>query len=445
MKFIRKILTVILIILIANFPVVLILVRAKLIFPMILVGGGFYFIYSIFPGRISGVVSKQMSIPIQILYGGCELVSVAVVCSVVSIAINVWAFFYVAMELTFFNVLFGIGVLALMIMQGMTRIIVFSKQVSVMKKILILFLCWVPIVNIIFVRQMCKKARLECEVETHIRTLDAAREENQICRTKYPVFMVHGIFFRDWQYFNYWGRVPVELVRNGAVVHYGNQQSSLSVLESAQELSEQIRQIVNDTGCEKVNIIAHSKGGLDSRYAISCLGCAPFVASLTTINTPHMGCVWVDHVLTKVPKAILKHVEKRYNQVFQKLGDKQPDFLGGIRDLTVESATLFNQNVPNKEGILYQSVMSQMRKPGSGKFPLNMSYRVIRKVQGSANDGLVPVESARWGRDLGILRASGKRGISHGDMIDLNRENIPGFNVREFYVSVIAGLKQNGL
>ena len=441
----RKILTVIGIIWIANFPVVLMLTKARMFIPMLVIGGMFYLMYCILPGRISGVVLRQMSIPMQILYGGCELISTAVICSVISFGINIRLFFFAPIELFFLNIIFGMIALVLLIVQGMTRIIIFSKQVSLMKKILILLFWYVPIFNLILTYQICKKARLECEIETHIRILDETRAENQICRTKYPVLMVHGIFFRDWQYFNYWGRIPAELIRNGAVVHYGNQQSSLSVVESARELSEQIKQIVRDTGCEKVNIIAHSKGGLDSRYAISCLECAPFVASLTTINTPHMGCAWVDHVLVKIPKAVLKYAEKRYNQAFKKLGDKQPDFLGGLRDLTVESVAQFNQNVPDCEGILYQSTMSQMSKARSGKFPLNMGYRLIRKIQGSANDGLVPVEAARWGNDLGVLRASAIRGISHGDMIDLNRENIPGFDVREFYVSVIAGLKDRDL
>ena len=37
-----------------------------------------------------------------------------------------------------------------------------------------------------------------------------------------------------------------------------------------------------------------------------------------------------------------------------------------------------------------------------------------------------------------------RRGISHGDMIDLNRENIPGFDVREWYVQLVQQLKQKG-
>ena len=39
----------------------------------------------------------------------------------------------------------------------------------------------------------------------------------------------------------------------------------------------------------KVNIIAHSMGGLDARYAIAKLGLADRVASLVTIGTPHLG------------------------------------------------------------------------------------------------------------------------------------------------------------
>ncbi|MCQ5134484.1 esterase/lipase family protein, partial [Coprococcus eutactus] len=71
---------------------------------------------------------------------------------------------------------------------------------------------------------------------------------------------------------------------------YCNHQSAASVAESGHYIADRIKQIIQETGCGKVNLIAHSKGGLDSRYAISMLGMAPYVASLTTINTPHRGC-----------------------------------------------------------------------------------------------------------------------------------------------------------
>ena len=44
-----------------------------------------------------------------------------------------------------------------------------------------------------------------------------------------------------------------------------------------------------------------------------------------------------------------------------------------------------------------------------------------------------------------MLRNDGvKRGISHADMIDLNRENIKGMDVREFYVQLVSGLREKG-
>ena len=44
-----------------------------------------------------------------------------------------------------------------------------------------------------------------------------------------------------------------------------------------------------------------------------------------------------------------------------------------------------------------------------------------------------------------MLQAPGRKGISHGDMIDLYRKNIKGFDVREFYVQLVKGLKEEGL
>lgn len=125
------------------------------------------------------------------------------------------------------------------------------------------------------------------------------RKEQRICSTKYPILMVHGVFFRDFEHLNYWGRIPAELEANGAVICYGNHNSAAAVRDSAKELAERIHQIVIKTGCEKVNVIAHSKGGLDMRSAIALTDIAPYVASLTTINTPHRGCQFADYLLGK--------------------------------------------------------------------------------------------------------------------------------------------------
>ena len=75
---------------------------------------------------------------------------------------------------------------------------------------------------------------------------------------------------------------------------------------------------------------------------------------------------------------------------------------------------------------------------------MNFTYQLVNYFDGG-NDGLVGEKSFPWGANYQFLTVNGVRGISHGDMIDLNRENIDGFDVREFYVLLVADLKNRGL
>lgn len=306
---------------------------------------------------------------------------------------------------------------------------------------------WVPGLNFLILAGIYRAAKKEFLFEKARLELDCGRAENEICRTRYPILMVHGIFFRDWQYFNYWGRIPAALKKNGAVIYYGKQQSSRKIADSAQEVAEQIQRILKETGAEKVNIIAHSKGGLDSRYAISQLGMEPYVASLTTINTPHHGCEWVDDLLAKIPTGIAEWIGKCYEGIFHRLGDEKPEFLAGVRDLTAASAAEFNRQYPLSPNIVHHCVMSEMCSIKAAPFPLWLGYLCNRSKDRSArNDGLVPVESAKLeGVPFTMVKRTRRRGVSHGDMIDLMRENIEDFDVREFYVKLVEELKEKGL
>ncbi len=111
-------------------------------------------------------------------------------------------------------------------------------------------------------------------------------------------------------------------------------------------------------------------------------------------------------------------------------------------DLTAERCEIYNRITPDAPGVLYQSVGSRMRGWTSAPFPLNLTYFLVRRFD-RENDGLVGVDSMKWGA-LPLLTAPGRRGISHGDMIDLNRQNIRGFDVREFYVELVRELRERG-
>lgn len=306
----------------------------------------------------------------------------------------------------------------------------------------------IPVKNLITLSKIIKTTREEIIFESDFElkkiVLNNSRKEKELCKTKYPILLVHGVFFRDTKLFNYWGRIPKELSANGATIYYGNHQSALSIKDSAEELTERIKEIINESGCEKVNIIAHSKGGLDCRYAIAHTGAAEYIASLTTINTPHRGCEFADFLLKNISDEIQEKIAKTYNSAMKKLGDKSPDFLSAVNDLTSGTCQNLDKELTAPAEIYCQSIGSVMPKPTGGKFPLNYSYHLVKCFDGP-NDGLVGETSFKWSENYTLLTPEKARGISHGDMIDLNRENIDGFDVREFYVELVNDLKERGL
>lgn len=193
-----------------------------------------------------------------------------------------------------------------------------------------------------------------------------------------------------------------------------------------------------------MNIIAHSKGGLDARSAISIHGAAQYVASLTTINTPHRGCLFADYLLDGAPKTLKDTVSAAYNTTLSGLGEQDPDFMAAVTDLTTKSCSEFNKDCPDDPDVYYQSYGSVAPEASGNQFPLNLTHSLVQYYDGM-NDGLVAVDSMEWGDEFTLIQPEGGRGITHGDVIDLNRENIPGYDVREVYVNILKDLKERGL
>ena len=327
---------------------------------------------------------------------------------------------------------------------GIIRTYLFSTQLGIKLRLAGALCGMIPIVHLILLFIIIRTVDYEIELESSKEEINEKRKDQQICKTKYPLVMIHGVFFRDSRKFNYWGRIPAELTKNGAEIFYGNHESASSVRKSAEQLAARIKEVLKETGAEKVNIIAHSKGGLDSRYMISRCGMEDYVASLTTINTPHRGCEFAEYLLNeKVSEKTKEAVALTYNKTLSMLGDKDPDFIAAVTDLTKTACTNLNNYITDSEKVYYQSVGSILETNKGGQFPLNFSYHLVKRFDGP-NDGLVGINSFEWGSNFTLLKPKGKRGISHGDIIDLNRENIRGFDVREFYVKLVSDLKDKG-
>ena len=273
---------------------------------------------------------------------------------------------------------------------------------------------------------------------------DAAGE----CATKYPIVLVHGAGFRDTNAgINYWGRIPEYLEVRGAKICYGKTDGWGTVEENAVLLKARVEVVLAETGSEKVNIIAHSKGGLEARYMISSLGMEDKVASLTTISTPHGGSKVMDDILG-VPDFLLRAAALPTNLVRRIADDKNPDFYSGIQSLGRNYTKGFNAENPDRDGVYYQSFAGELWAPASDLL-LSWPAYWIKSVDGP-NDGMVTVESAKWTNFRGVLRGTGYRGVSHMDEVDFRREDLEiepllgATTVRGFYGAMVADLKQMG-
>ena len=333
---------------------------------------------------------------------------------------------------------------AVLFWNGILCVYCTSTQMGIKWRVIGALCGMIPILNLIVLTRIINVTSDEVEFEIEKESISTSPALSEICKTKYPLVLVHGVFFRDSRIFNYWGRIPRTLQLHGATIYYGEHQSALTVKESARELASRIKLIVDRSGCEKVNIIAHSKGGLDCRYAISEFGMAPYVASITTVNTPHRGCLFAERLMDSIPESVKNKVATVYNTTLTALGDENPDFLAAINDLTAEACQKRNELLTFPDGIFAQSIGSVMEHPHKGQFPLNLSYHYVKNFDGE-NDGLVGESSFAWGEKYTLLRSRGTRGISHGDVIDLNRENIRDFDVRAFYSEVVSDLRRRGL
>jgi len=265
---------------------------------------------------------------------------------------------------------------------------------------------------------------------------------------KYPILMVHGMGFRDHRHLNYWGRIPARLEEMGCRIYYGNQEGNGSIEENGEILAKRVREIIEETGVEKLNVIAHSKGGMDIRYAISTLGMGKWIASVTTMNTPHNGSETVDALL-KLPDFLIRIGCKCTDLWMRILGDRKPDTYGAVQSFTTSYAAKFNEKNPDMEGIYYQSYGFVMKNAFSDIF-LAWTYPVVYHFEGE-NDGLLAPRAVKWTNFQGVFRGNSNRGISHCDQVDMRRRRLTRkqgegvSDIVDVYVDAVRKLERLGL
>jgi triacylglycerol lipase len=172
----------------------------------------------------------------------------------------------------------------------------------------------------------------------------------------------------------------------------------------------------------RIHLVAHSMGGLDSRYCIHHFDPERRIASLVTIGTPHRGTPLANWVLEE-------------DGLFQWV--TRPWVRTAALDLTPESCQRFNDVIPDRTDVRYLSY--------AGVRPVTEMpswFRPWTRMLGDKageNDSQVPLSSAMWGEFKRTLRAD------HVELVGWNlgrleEQDQRPFDHLAFYQGVVAEL-----
>ncbi len=242
--------------------------------------------------------------------------------------------------------------------------------------------------------------------------------------TRYPVVLLHGLMGFDrigtaGMGQGYFRGIAESFQAQGITLYCPRLPAVCSVPERAECLAKYIRGL----SAQRVNLIAHSMGGLDARYAIAKQDLGGQVASLITIGTPHRGTILAnvkDHVIAKM----MRNLTNRLSTMFEAL-----DWL------TEDAMTEFNRAIPNPSRLLYASVVAQCSTTTDVNPLLRPTHAYLQRHRGP-NDGIVTLESQRWGEVLLEIEAD------HYAQIGWTTGN---FDAIELFASLMRTMASRGL
>jgi len=207
-----------------------------------------------------------------------------------------------------------------------------------------------------------------------------------IPKLRSPIVLVHGLLgFNKFEvagttFLDYFRGIPDIMIAAGNRVLIPTLSPTGSVADRATQLKAFL---VQHSPADPVHVIAHSLGGLDSRYMISCLDMGAQVLTLTTLGTPHRGTSFADWGISRFAR-IVKPALDVIGMPYQ-----------AFYDLTRTKCQAFNELVLDVPSVRYFSVGG--RHDGHLLQPeWLLSYGIVSKAEGD-NDGIVSLASATYG------------------------------------------------
>ena len=255
--------------------------------------------------------------------------------------------------------------------------------------------------------------------------------------TNYPIILAHGIFMKP-RLFRVFRYIQQGLNVAGYRVYIADTDGVGTTESNASMLSKQINEILQKENADKINIVAHSKGGLESIYMIEHLDMGKKVASLTTICTPFKGSA-VASFVNGLPGFLLSTFVFFTNAFYKILGDKNPDFRTAVKQLDMRDE-YDKENVLDSQGIYCQSYSSRMHKATSDPV-LSISYLISTHRERDVSDGMVSNKSARFAEYKGDCIDDS---VSHNEIVCYLTRRSKKEKVLRFYIKLCEELSEMG-
>jgi len=267
------------------------------------------------------------------------------------------------------------------------------------------------------------------------------------CDTKYPLVLAHGMgaSAEILGIIDYWWGIEDELADEGCDVYITSVNGMDSTINKAAHFKSQVLHILAISGASKVNIVGHSHGTIYTRYAVSNLGLGSKVATHTSIAGPHKGSKLADLIMFSFSDDVVNMLGSAIDWIYAYIfGDSNPNSIENGYDVCTDyMINTFNPNTPNVGGIYYQSWAAKA-KWGCPSVLMEIPWLIMLGLEGP-NDGLVSVESAKWGNFRGIEDAAWwSPGCDHLNIVGLMFGITPGFDAPGFYVDIAQELKDWG-
>jgi len=272
-----------------------------------------------------------------------------------------------------------------------------------------------------------------------------------------PIMLVHGFFgWGEGNDFDYFYGIPALLNAQGYRVLVAELDAINSSELRSRQLAAQLDEALSCVCEPKLNIIAHSQGGIDARYLLGPHDRADQIESITTISSPHRGFSLADQGARgdELGLEFLETLTALSSELIRGDPERPHDLRATLRSMSIEARQAYDQAWPDPSHVPIYSfagitnpladggrVCDQGERPAPRRGDLIepalvASYWLLGGFD-TPNDGVVPAASCVWGRFLGCIASD------HFDQVG-QLFGVSDFDYEAFYLNHARFLEEQG-